>query len=69
MKKIFVVDSCDKCPHWTTKRHYTADSFERVYYWICSREERTIAGVETFDKRPYIPDWCPLSDLEEKNGS
>lgn len=70
MSKIFVVKVCKDCPHWTTKRHYTGDSFEMVYYWICSREEKTIASVETFDKDPSIPDWCPLSDLEEeKNGS
>ena len=64
MGKIIVVNVCSDCPHWTDERHHTADPFEMSCYWICKREEKVIrCHVETFDERPGIPDWCPLSDF------
>lgn len=57
----FEITSCKNCPYCSTERAYTADSFETAYRWICGKENKTIAGyVETFDKDPKIPEWCPL---------
>ncbi|MFA5208646.1 MAG: hypothetical protein WC428_08450 [Candidatus Paceibacterota bacterium] len=53
------IKDCSQCPHFDDERVYTADNFEMVFKWTCTKAKRQIAGyVETFDKVP-IPDWCP----------
>lgn len=55
---------CNKCPNWTDKRYYTADSFENVMEWLCTHDNvgaKRITLQDTFDKDPEIPNWCPLS--------
>lgn len=53
------IKSCKQCPHFYSKRLYTADSFEMPFDWFCKKEHKKIAGfVEGSDKIP-IPDWCP----------
>lgn len=63
MSRIVRIPSCNKCPNRTTKRYYTGDSFEMVIEWTCTKTSKRIALVETFDKTPDIPEWCPLEEL------
>ena len=60
-KIVLDIKNCSGCPHWNEERVYTADSFEMVFKWMCTKaDNRVIQGfVETFDK-VKIPDWCPF---------
>lgn len=63
MPVMFVkeVTKCPECPCCEVKRHYTRDSFETVFDWICTKNCNAIAAtVEWNDKAPPIPQWCPL---------
>ena len=52
------ISNCSECPHFDSEKVYTADSFENVQKWICTKYKKKIAFVETFDKEPEIPSWC-----------
>lgn len=55
------IKDCTECPFWETSKVYTADSWENVQKWTCKKKKKVIAGyLETFDKNPKIPDWCPI---------
>jgi len=54
------ISSCDGCPNLSRERYYTGDSFEHVMEWKCKKKNKRISLVETFDKNPLIPSWCPL---------
>jgi len=74
MSKIEIeIDDCMDCPYCRTKRLYTSDSWESAYnyyYYKKTKDKpvepnkipnKMIAGcMETFDKMPSIPDWCPI---------
>jgi len=53
------VKDCSECPHQSDVRHYTADSFEMVFKWTCTKANKHIAYVDATDKNPKIPEWCP----------
>jgi hypothetical protein len=59
--EVFIqLEGCSQCPNRRTERHYTADSFEMVFNWICRLAKRSI-GVFDYNESPTsIPDWCPL---------
>lgn len=62
----FTIESCKNCPFFDMKRHYTPDSFEMCFDWICKKyNNMIIACVETFEKEPGIPDWCPILTKQE----
>lgn len=43
------------------ERHYTADSFEMVFDWKCTKNHGAIvATLDWNDPKPAIPEWCPL---------
>lgn len=62
------IECCSKCPFFDRVRVYTSDSWEEGYDWICRKNEnneKKIAGfVEWNDKKPEIPEWCPLREPE-----
>lgn len=58
---IIETEDCTKCPHFTSKRIYTADSWENIMEWKCNKKNQIIDWYhETFDKTP-IPEWCPIT--------
>jgi hypothetical protein len=58
---VLSIKCCNKCPYFDMKKRYTPDSFENVFDWICLKnKDAIIASVDTFDKNPKIPEWCPL---------
>ena len=62
---IVKIQDCSQCPHQEVKRHYTADSFEMVFDWVCLKNHGAIVAiVEWNDKKPKIPEWCPLPTKE-----
>lgn len=67
MTKIQIeVKNCNQCPHFDSERIYTADSFDMLFKWICTKAKRTISGcVDTWDK-VAIPDWCPCKITKNK---
>lgn len=63
MAVMFVkeVNDCSECPYMKSERHYTADPFETVFDWVCSKNFGAIvATMEWNDSKPVIPAWCPL---------
>jgi hypothetical protein len=60
------LECCTSCPFFERVRVYTSDSWEEGYDWLCKKEpEKKIAGfVEWNDKKPEIPEWCPLREPE-----
>lgn len=60
MKVFLEINNCSKCPNFDSSRYYTSDSFENVVEWKCLKMNKRIALVDTFDKDPKIPEWCPL---------
>ena len=64
MKEVIIkITCCDQCQNFKRKQVYTADSFETLDDWICKKTRRKdsfITYMETFDKDPEIPEWCPL---------
>jgi len=65
MKIKIEIESCQDCPHFESKRHWTSDSFEHAYDWFCKElNSKEIAGyVEWHEvKGIKIPEWCPAKD-------
>jgi hypothetical protein len=63
------IEDCSACPCMKAERHYTADSFEMVFDWVCTKNFRAIvATMEWNDQKPAIPAWCPLRSNVELNG-
>lgn len=56
----FKVDNCGKCPNIQSERVYTADSFENVFKFTCTKVNRVVDELDTFEKFGAIPKWCPL---------
>jgi len=55
------IENCEKCNELEIERVYTADSFENIVKWSCRIKNKVIKGyIDTFDKNPPIPEWCPL---------
>jgi len=57
------IKSCTECPHFSSERDYTADSFEFVTRWDCKKGDtpKNIRRyVDWTDHRKFIPTWCPL---------
>ncbi|QPK89822.1 hypothetical protein IEN91_05130 [Bacillus velezensis] len=53
------IESCDKCPHATVSKVYTADSFEDVRKIYCKLLKKDVYEyLEWRDKSP-IPEKCP----------
>jgi len=58
------ITTCTECPHFTSERDYTEDSFEFCTKWICKHDNvpRDIRRyVDWNDRQKHIPDWCPLT--------
>jgi hypothetical protein len=63
MPKKITINSCTQCPHHTSERDYTHDSFETGYKWHCSQLDKYVRRlVDWNDKEAYIPEECPLDD-------
>lgn len=62
MAKIQIeVKNCSECPFVNIKKVYTADSFEDVSAWYCTKEnDKKIAGYVDWNDDPDIPEWCPI---------
>lgn len=55
------VEDCSACPCMKAERRYTADSFEMVFDWKCTKNHGAIvATLDWNDPKPPIPGWCPL---------
>lgn len=55
------INTCIECPFCKRSKVYTGDSFEDVEQWVCQKKGKKIVGyLETFDKLPKIPEWCPI---------
>ena len=62
-----VIHDCSECPAMKAERHYTADSFEMVFDWICARSNGAIiATLDWNDSKPSIPEWCQLRTMKEQ---
>lgn len=59
--KYLVIHNCTQCPK-------CAKPTQTFYKLACiiTRDESGFWG-KTLDNYPYIPDWCPLPDLEQHN--
>ena len=79
MSKIYfkVINICSDCPHWRGTRDNTEwfdwmclreqkliPQFSRDLSAETLDKRLRPGSVETRDKRPPIPDWCPLNDLD-----
>ena len=56
------INSCKECPHFNSKRYYTADSFEDAFNWYCKKaDNRKIQEYVEWheEKHIKIPEWCP----------
>lgn len=40
MSVVLPINNCGECPHKAEKRYYTADSWEHVYQWFCTKTDR-----------------------------
>lgn len=65
MAKNIEIKICTECPHHTSERDYTADSFEMVSRWKCKHKDGPDGFVRRYvdwnDKATeFIPDDCPL---------
>jgi|APSaa5957512622_1039677.scaffolds.fasta_scaffold204004_1 hypothetical protein len=47
------IETCKDCPHLETERFYTADSWEHVVKWFCSKTDRPKSG--TTDRCERLP--------------
>jgi hypothetical protein len=57
----FDIKTCSDCPFVDSQRVYTADSYENVHeYWCTKKRNRKIAQIDSFDKMPEVPEWCPI---------
>lgn len=53
------IDNCDKCPHASVSKVYTADSFDDVRKIHCGLLKKDVHSyLDWYDKSP-IPDECP----------
>lgn len=55
--------SCQQCPFFERKRHWTEDSWEEAYDWFCKKKDgEKIAGYVEWNevKGIEIPNWCPI---------
>ena len=66
MKKIkTMVSTCEECPHGTSSKVYTTDSFEDVRKVHCSRLKKDVHRYLDWNETATIPKECPLEDMEE----
>lgn len=59
--KISIKD-CSECSDCRSTRHYTADSFETAFDYLCynNGKAKMIAGyVDWNEELPPVPTWCP----------
>ena len=62
-----VINDCSECPFMKSERHYTADSFEMVFDWVCIKSHGAIiATLDWNDPNPSIPEWCQLRTMKEQ---
>jgi len=58
------IKNCKECPHFDSKRHYTADSWEHVENWFCTHNNTKVKIAEyvewTDEKHLSVPEWCPI---------
>lgn len=63
MTKIALdIKSCQECPFFDKKRHYTEDSWELAFDWHCKKADgKEIAGYVGWSEENdvKIPEWCP----------
>lgn len=61
MSVQLTIKNCRQCPHLRQEKVYTADSWEEVTGWYCSKKKgRQITELDWNYKPPPIPKWCPL---------
>lgn len=62
MGVLLEIYNCKVCPYMKSSRYYTADSFENVQEWKCTKGglEKRITLHEWNDPIPNIPEWCFL---------
>lgn len=37
---VLKIETCADCPHKRSERYYTADSWETVFQWFCTKTDR-----------------------------
>ena len=65
------ITTCKECPHFSSERYYTADSFEFAFNWYCNKvEKRKIQGYVEWheESKIKIPDWCPALINNHEDG-
>lgn len=55
------IQSCVECRESLSNRHYTEDSFEVAFDWICKKKKNKIIAeyVCWNESDPKVPAWCP----------
>lgn len=79
VRVIQEISSCSRCPHFKGGEVYNGFSQD----WFCTNQDipdskgrprvgdygqRLIAKVVEFKKKPNIPDWCPLEEVNSQSG-
>ncbi len=63
MTSVFLeIKSCRECPHRKTRRFYTADSWEHVTDWYCTKIDRPM-GAST-DTMPDVENSNSIAHVE-----
>jgi len=60
------IKNCEECPHCTTEKYYTSDSFETCRETLCTKisiKPRRIAVLDWNERKEPIPKWCPLNKV------
>ncbi len=67
MPKQLTITSCPQCPHHAVYYNHSDDLLEELFRWNCDLLRDAVRRqVEGNDKTDFIPDRCPLEDVEEK---
>jgi len=60
-KLLLEVNGCETCPMVSKDRQYTADSFEMVFKYTCTKNKKVIREyVDWNEEVEDVPKWCPL---------
>lgn len=71
MSKLLKIDSCTECPHHSSDRDWTPDSWETCFKWKCDLLKEPVRRyVDWNDHDNFIPKECPLDsnkNIKKKN--
>lgn len=62
------ITHCKDCPFMKETNHWSSDGWDMMSDWVCEKAggKKISLSVEWHDiKKIGIPDWCPLSDIDD----